>query len=183
MRKHRERMGGSGNDEEASGTGGSSGTEGWPRERCGSIRNRRKHPEQEEASGTGGSSGTEGRQRERCGGIRNRRKHRERKSGSGDGRAAAGTVRMHPEQEEASGTEGRHRERKGGSGNRGVMWVGIRCSGLGLGLGGGGEVAGGGRLVDGKVEAGYDGVEVVEDVGLELLEGLPACAGGEEVEL
>ena len=61
--------------------------------------------------------------------------------------------------------------------------MGRRCSGLGLGLGGGGEVAGGGRLVDGKVEAGYDGVEVVEDVGLKLLEGLPACAGCEEVEL
>ena len=174
MRKHPEqeeaagRKGGRGNDAEASGTGGSirnrrkqrdgraaAGTEGRQREQKGGSGN------DAVASGTGGSSGTEGRQREGCGSIGNRRKQRERKGGIGNGRAA-------------SGTEGRHRE-------QGVMRMGIRCSGLGLELGGGGEVAGGGRLVDGKVEAGYDGVEVVEDVGLKLLEGLPACAGGEEV--
>lgn len=45
------------------------------------------------------------------------------------------------------------------------------------------QVEAGGGLVDAESELRHHGVEVVEDIGLQVLVGLPVGAGGEEVQL
>ena len=54
--------------------------------------------------------------------------------------------------------------------------------GEGARLVGGGEVAAGGGLEEGEAEGGDDGVDVVEDVGLNVLEFDPFGGAGEEVD-
>lgn len=45
-----------------------------------------------------------------------------------------------------------------------------------------GEVAAGGGLEDGEAEGGDDGVDVVEDIGLDVLEFNPFCCTCEEID-